>query len=156
MTEIPRVVYLEKDTEFNVESEATEVENILKEIDNLKGERLCELTRYKFEYSLERLLNYVTLIGWEITPGYYNLENHRMEEILVYYYNEDMVRILGLQLMADNSFKSGMDITKYQQELHDYKTECLQNNRCVVYNIDDTYGDRVFKLNIRMSNLRQL
>ena len=83
MTEIPRVIYLEKDTEFNVESEATEVDNILQEIYNLKGEQLNYLTQFEFEDLLRKLMQYVTLIGFEIRPKVYKTKPKSDDEKLL-------------------------------------------------------------------------
>ncbi len=152
----PGVYILEKDTEYQYGSDATEVDNILKKVDSLKGKALTEDTLFEFEFILQELLGYVTLIGFDMMENYYSLERHQMERVLLYFYDEDMIKILGLQLMADNSFGKGNNITKYLDELNDYKSNCLNNNRCLVYEMDETYGDVVFKLNPRISDLRRL
>jgi len=154
MREIQEVYFIEKDTEYQYGSDATEVDNILKKIDSLKGKALTEGTLVKFELILHELLGYVTLIGFDIMKNYYSLKRHKMERVLLYFYDEDMIKILGLQLMADNSFNQ--DVIYYLEKLHDYKVQCLNNDRCLVYEMDETYGDIVFKLNPNISDLRRL
>ena len=149
----PGVYILEKDTEYKHESDATHVENIMNEIMSLKG-KVVSNAQYEFEYLLKKLLNYVTLIGFDMMKNYYSLERHQMERVLLYFYDEDMIKILGLQLMADNSFNQ--DVIYYLEKLHDYKVQCLNKERCLVYEMDETYGDIVFKLNPYISDLSRL
>ena len=151
MNHIPKIIYNETN-----ESDATEVEKILKKIYSLQGERLSKQTQLKFESYLDCLLDYVTLIGCDIMEAYYSTERHRIEPQLAYFYNEDMVKILGLQLMVDNMFTNPLDIPEYQDKLKSYKLDCMKNNRCVVYDMDDMGGDVVFKLNPEMSNLNYM
>ena len=146
----PGVYILEKDTEYNYESDATYVENIMNEIMSLKGEGLSN-AQYEFEYLLKKLLNYVTLIGFDIMQ-----ETCEMEPMFVYFYDLDVVEILRLQLMADNSWGQMKDISEYLNQIEEYKSSCINKGKCVVYDMEDT-GEKIrYNLIINMSDLRRL
>lgn len=154
MNEIPCIVFNEN-SKNNSESNATIVENTLKEIYDLYGKRVCYQAKLDFEFKLRQLLDYVTLIGYEIMPKVYKLKKRddftKDDEMVVYYFNEDVITILGLQLMVDNGSEEYSVI-----DLVTYKRGCLKNKQCLVYDIDTTYGERIFNLNYELSNLEYI
>lgn len=162
MSEIPCIIFNEN-AESNSESNTTIVENKLKEIYDLRSKKLTYNTRLEFEDKLRSLLDYVTLIGYEILPKFYKSKRQhdftKDDEILVYYYNEEMIRILGLQLMVENELKAytkGCPMFDSVDNLEIYKIDSIKNKRCLVYDIDTTYGERSFNLNYELSNLENI
>jgi hypothetical protein len=147
MDDYPKVIYKEINCDTN-ESNATKVERILNRIDDLNGEEFTYLNMCRFESIAVELINYVTLIRFEIRPKVFKTKpKPDDEELLVYYYNEDMVHIQKMYLMITNGF------TNYSlYDLAEYKAKCINSNRCLVYDIDDRYGDKVFNLNYELSN----
>ena len=156
MSDIPEYIILQKDNEYTYKNDATTVDNILKEIDALKGRALSKNTVVEFEFRLQELLDYVTVIGFDILEKQAYLENHNLGRVLAYFYDEDMIKLLGLYLLADNCYQHHKNITNYLDEIKCYKNDCIVNNRCLVYEIDDTDENIAFKLNPYISDLSRL
>lgn len=151
MGDFPRVIYNENND--SIESNAKKVENILKEIDNLHGEQLTYNNVLIFENLLYKLTPYVTLIGFEIRPKVIKTKTeHDDEKLLVYYYDGVFINILKLQLMMDNGGLGGYTLT----DLVKYKFGAVKDKKCLVYDVDDRYGENVFKINYELSNMEYI
>lgn len=151
MDDFPRVIYNEN--KDSIESNAKKVENILKKIDNLHYEQFTYNNVLIFENGLYKLLDYVTLIGFEIRPKVIKTKPRPDDEqLLVYYYDGVFINILKLQLMIDNGGLGGYTLT----DLVTYKFGAVNDKKCLVYDIDDRYGENVFKINYELSNMEYL
>ena len=151
MDDYPRVIYNENND--SIESNAKKVENILKKIDNLHGEQFTYNNVLIFENGLYKLLDYVTLIGFEIRPKVIKTKPRpEDEQLLVYYYDGVFINILKLQLMIDNGGLGDYTLT----DLVTYKFGAVNDKKCLVYDIDDRYGENVFKINYELSNMEYL
>ena len=124
-------------------SDAERVDEILNNIYDLRGNTLR--ARATFEMYLTELTEYVTLIGYDILP-IHSTKSH----VLAIFYNEDVVNILGLQLVFDNDYSSRH---LFLNKLEEYKSECLYDRRCLVYDIIEEKGEDVYMLNPDMSNV---
>ncbi len=151
MTDYPRVIYNEGDS--STESDTREVENILKEIDNLHGEQLSYNNVFIFENLLYKLTHYVTLIGFEIRPKVIKTKPKPDDEmLLVYYFDDVFINILKLQLMIDNGELGGCTLT----DLVKYKFGVVKDKKCLVYDVDNRYGENIFKINYELSNMEYI
>ena len=142
---MPRVIFKETLSE----NPAQRVKEILDKIYSLKGRLVSNETRYEFEYYLNDLLNYVTLIHWDVIPSY-----APYHEQLVYFFNEPIIRILGVQLLLDNNYAQGIDKDLMLFDISEYKRECMLNNQCLVYDFDKNLEEWV--VNKELSSLEQL
>lgn len=152
MDDYPRVFYEEYESN---ESSAKQVEQILKEADDfLIGESLTESRIILWERYLISLLDHVTLITYTFISNYYSIKKYEKKKLLVYFYNEDAARLLRYWQLLCNDFNGMYEDINYRYE--EYRMNCIKNNRCLVYDVDDTYGERVFNLNYDLSDMEHV
>ena len=145
MTDMPMFYFKET---LN-ETPAKRVEEILDKIYSLYGSVLSQNIRFEFEYYLHELLNYVTLIHMDIIPSY-----DPYHEQLVYFFNEDVIQMLGVQLLLDNNYNQGIDRDLMLFDISEYKRECIENNKCLVYDFNKQL--KKWFVNQELSNFKQL
>ena len=114
-------------------SDATKMEKLFNKIDNLKGHTVSEYTKAEFESILRSMLNYVTLIGFEKRMWISDFVSKKYLDAVIYYFDEDVVQILGMKLLMDNMWQRNESFEDLQMELVNYQKSCILNRKCLVF-----------------------
>lgn len=145
MSEIPLIKLPEK---YSGLTNVERINRILKQIYNPKFGNI-DYVKNEVEYLLYELTDYVTLIGWDTLPLNYSVKDSATDYVHVYYYNEEFIKIIGLQIIVNNDYKRRPE---FFEKLEKYKMNCLWSNKCLVYNIDNIQWETIYKLNLELSN----
>lgn len=142
----PRVQYQE--SYENNESNAEQVYQIFEELQNFIGMQLNEGSIHSFKSKLSLLLNHVTLIHHMIIPNFYLSDHKQYSEKLVYFFREDVIQLWGYLLLINN----GLNDDNVMHNYHKFQADCIENHRCLVFNIIDSIDERHFEVNWDLSN----
>ena len=117
MVDYPRIIY--NDGKENSKSNAEHVTDILDRICHFHGEIANEFNFTRFQYELEYLTGYVTLIMTD-TIIHVNRETGKPVEKLIYFFNKDVAYLLRLQLELQNNY-SGSLLDNIEAKYRNYK-----------------------------------